>query len=148
MLFRSEAAADYTHKIGEVKLNVGGTFSLNKNEIKDQAEQPRAYDNLVTTGYPLNSIWGLKAIGLFKDQADIDASVPQTFSEVRPGDIKYEDVNHDGKIDANDYTKIGHSTLCPEIYYTAHIGAEYKGVGFTALFQGVEIGRASCRERV
>ena len=132
-----EAAADYTRKIGEVKLNVGGTFSLNKNEIKDQAEQPRAYDNLVTTGYPLNSIWGLKAIGLFKDQADIDASVPQTFSEVRPGDIKYEDVNHDGKIDANDYTKIGHSTLCPEIYYTAHIGAEYKGVGFTALFQGV-----------
>ena len=132
-----EAAADYTRKFGEVKLNVGGTFSLNKNEIKDQAEQPRAYDNLVTTGYPLNSIWGLKAIGLFKDQADIDASVPQTFSEVRPGDIKYEDVNHDGKIDANDYTKIGHSTLCPEIYYTAHIGAEYKGVGFTALFQGV-----------
>ncbi len=132
-----EAAADYTRKIGEVKLNIGGTFSLNKNEIKDQAEQPRAYDNLVTTGYPLNSIWGLKAIGLFKDQADIDASVPQTFSEVRPGDIKYEDVNHDGKIDANDYTKIGHSTLCPEIYYTAHIGAEYKGVGFTALFQGV-----------
>lgn len=132
-----EAAADYTRKIGEVKLNIGGTFSLNKNEIKDQAEQPRAYDNLVTTGYPLNSIRGLKAIGLFKDQADIDASVPQTFSEVRPGDIKYEDVNHDGKIDANDYTKIGHSTLCPEIYYTAHIGAEYKGVGFTALFQGV-----------
>lgn len=48
-------------------LNIGGTFSLNKNKIKDQAEEPRAYDNLVTTGYPLNSIWGLKAVGLFKD---------------------------------------------------------------------------------
>lgn len=133
-----EAAADYSHKVGDVTLNIGGTFSLNKNKIKDQAEEPRAYDNLVTTGYPLNSIWGLKAVGLFKDQADIDASTPQTFSEVKPGDIKYDDVNHDGKIDANDRTKIGYSTLCPEIFYSLHIGAEYRGLGFNALFQGVD----------
>lgn len=109
---------------------------MNKNKIMDQAEEPRAYSNLVTTGYPLNSIWGLKAIGLFKDQADIDNSPTQTFSTVYPGDIKYEDVNKDGKIDANDKVKMGYSLRAPEIYYTFHLGAEYKGIGIDALFQG------------
>lgn len=131
-----EADVDYTHKFGEVQFNVGGTFSMNKNKIMDQAEEPRAYSNLVTTGYPLNSIWGLKAIGLFKDQADIDNSPTQTFSTVYPGDIKYEDVNKDGKIDANDKVKMGYSLRAPEIYYTFHLGAEYKGIGIDALFQG------------
>lgn len=57
---------------------------------------------------------------------------------MKPGDIKYDDVNHDGKIDVNDRTKIGYSTLCPEIFYSLHIGAEYKGLGFNAHFQGVD----------
>ena len=105
-----EAAADYTKSIGELKINVGATFALNKNKIKEQAEEPRAYENLVQTGNPLSSIYGLKAIGLFQNQAEIDASPVQTFSTVRPGDIKYEDVNGDNKIDANDQVKIGYST--------------------------------------
>lgn len=132
-----ETSLDYNYRFGQVDVNLGGTFSLNKNKIKEQAEQPRPYENLVTTGYPLNSIWGLKAIGYFKDQADIDNSPAQTFSTVLPGDIKYEDVNGDGKIDANDKTKIGYSTVCPEIYYTFHLGAEWKGIGIDAMFQGV-----------
>ena len=131
-----EAAADYTKSIGELKINVGATFALNKNKIKEQAEEPRAYENLVQTGNPLSSIYGLKAIGLFQNQAEIDASPVQTFSTVRPGDIKYEDVNGDNKIDANDQVKIGYSTACPEIYYTFHLGAEYKGFGIDAMFQG------------
>ena len=132
-----EARMDYSHNIGQVKVNIGGTLSLNKNKIKNQDEEPRAFNNLVTTGYPLNSIWGLKAIGLFKDQADIDKSPTQTYCAVHPGDIKYEDVNGDGKIDDNDKVKIGHSTVAPELYYTIHLGAEYKNFGIDAMFQGV-----------
>ena len=73
---------------------------------------------------------------MFRDEADIANSPTQTFSTVYPGDIKYEDVNGDQKIDANDVCKIGYSTACPEIYYTFHLGAEYKGLGFDAMFQG------------
>ncbi len=131
-----ELSLDYTKKFGELTFNVGGMFNFNKNEIKDQAEEPRAYSNLVQTGNPLNSIYGLKAIGLFRDQADIDNSPVQTFSTVRPGDIKYEDVNKDGVVDANDVTKIGYSAYAPEIYYNIHAGFEYKGFGFNFLFQG------------
>ena len=132
-----EISLDYTKQLGDLTFNVGGMFNLNKNEIKEQAEEPRAYENLVQTGNPLNTVYGLKAIGLFRDQADIDASPTQNFSTVRPGDIKYEDVNGDGVIDANDVTKIGYSAYAPEIYYNFHAGAEFKGFGFNVLFQGV-----------
>ncbi|MBP5388454.1 MAG: SusC/RagA family TonB-linked outer membrane protein [Prevotella sp.] len=131
-----ELSLDYTKTLGDLTFNIGGMFNYNKNEIKEQAEEPRAYDNLVRTGNPLNSTYGLVAIGLFRDQADIDASPKQNFSTVLPGDIKYEDINKDGVIDANDVTKIGYSGYAPEIYYNIRAGLEYKGVGFNLLFQG------------
>lgn len=132
-----EISLDYTKTIGDLTFNLGGSFNFNKNEIKDQAEEPKAYANLVETGNPLNSTYGLVAIGLFKDQADIDNSPKQNFSTVYPGDIKYKDINEDGVIDANDKTKIGYSAYAPEIFYNFHAGAEYKGLGFDLMFQGV-----------
>ena len=51
-------------------------------------------------GKPLGQIWGLQAIGHFVDQADIDNSTPQQFGPVKPGDIKYKDVNNDGVINS------------------------------------------------
>ena len=132
-----ELSLDYTKTIGELTFNLGGMFNYNKNEIKNQAEEPKAYPNLVQTGNPLQSTYGLIALGLFKDQAEIDASPAQNFSTVRPGDIKYQDVNGDGVIDANDVTKIGYSAYAPEIFYNFRAGLEYKGIGFDLMFQGV-----------
>ena len=132
-----ELSLDYTKTIGALTFNIGGAFNYNKNEIKEMAEEPKAYDNLVETGNPLQSTYGLVAIGLFKDEADIANSPTQNFSTVRPGDIKYQDVNGDGVIDANDKTKIGYSAYAPEIYYNFHAGAEYKGIGINLMFQGV-----------
>lgn len=127
---------NFSKQFGDVTLNLGGSFTYAKNKIKEQGEEPQAYANLVQTGNPLSSMYGLIAEGLFKDDAEIAASPVQTFSTVRPGDIRYRDVNEDGKIDANDVCKIGYSSVCPEIYYTFSVGAEYKGVGFNAHFQG------------
>ena len=59
------------------------------------------------------------------------------FSAVRPGDIKYKDMNGDRIIDDNDVHPIGHSSSVPEIYYGIKLGFEYKGFGLDALFQGV-----------
>ena len=132
-----ELSLDYNKQIGDLAFNIGGSFNYNKNEIKEQAEEPKAFDNLVETGNPLQSTYGLVAIGLFKDEADIAASPTQTFSTVRPGDIKYQDINNDGVIDANDKTKIGYSAYAPEIFYNIHAGAEYKGIGVNLMFQGV-----------
>ena len=132
-----DASIDFTHSFGDLTVNLGGNMTLAKTKIKDMAEEPRAYDNLVQTGNPLNSIYGLLAEGLFTSQAEIDAAPRQTFSAVRPGDIKYKDVNDDGLVDANDKVKIGYSVTAPELYYSFHVGAEYKGFGIDAMFQGV-----------
>ncbi|MDR0575860.1 MAG: SusC/RagA family TonB-linked outer membrane protein [Tannerella sp.] len=131
-----EAGADYYKTAGDFNFNIGATFTLNKNEIKEQYEETRAYDNLIRTNKPVGQLYGLIAEGFFKDQADIEGSVPHAFNQVRPGDIKYKDVNNDGKVDDNDVTAIGYNTLCPEIYYSFKLGAEYKGLGLAAMFQG------------
>lgn len=131
-----ETGLDYTKNVGDVILNVGGNFTLNKNQIKEQLEEPRLYSNLVQTGNPLKQTYGLQAIGFFKDEADIANSPAQNFSTVKPGDIKYKDINGDKKIDENDKIALGYSTTAPEVYYSFHLGAEWKGLGFTAQFQG------------
>ena len=128
---------DFAKNFGDWNVMAGGSFLFSKSKIIDMAEEPKAFDNLVETGNPLSSTYGLVALGLFTSQEEIDKSPTQTFSTVRPGDIKYADLNEDGVIDANDKTKIGYNPVCPEIYYTFNLGAEYKGIGLTAHFQGV-----------
>src|SRR5690606_29947028 len=51
--------------------------------------------------------WGYIAEGLFKNQADIDNHAKQTFGDVKPGDIKYKDVNGDGVVDTRDQVNLG-----------------------------------------
>ncbi len=131
-----EFSADYTKTFGEVTINVGGNFSYNKSKIVDMLEEPRLYKNLVQTGHRVDQLYGLIAEGFFKDEADIANSPQQLFSTVRPGDIKYRDVNGDKVIDANDKVAIGYTTTCPEIYYNFRLGAEWKGIGIYAFFQG------------
>ncbi len=133
----TELGLDYNKQIGQVSFTLGGNLSYNRSKVVNKDETPQLYDNLYETGHRLGQLYGYKAIGFFKDQADIDASTPQKLgSTPRPGDIKYEDVNGDGVIDKNDKTAIGYSTTCPEFYYNFHVGAEWKGLGFYALFQG------------
>lgn len=132
-----EASLDYNKQIGDVKFNIGANIDYYRSQIKEQDEAPKLYPNLVSTGHRVSQFFGYKAIGFFKDQADIDASKPQLLgSTPRPGDIKYEDVNGDGQIDTNDKTAIGYSTVAPEIYYNIHLGVEWKGLGIDAMFQG------------
>lgn len=135
---------NFNKNFGDWNVMAGGTFLFAKSKIVDMAEEPKAYDNLKETGNPLNSTYGLVAKGLFTssdfnaDGSLKDGIPAQNFSTVRPGDIRYEDLNGDGVIDANDKTKIGKNPLCPEIYYTFNLGAEYKGIGLVAHFQGVD----------
>ena len=131
-----ELGLNYSTKLGDLFLDYGGNFNLNRSKIVDMLEEPRLYENLVQTGNRVDQLYGLNAIGFFADAEDIAASPTQNFSVVRPGDIKYEDVNHDGVIDENDVVAIGNGGTSPEIYYNFHLGAEWRGLGVYALFQG------------
>ncbi|MDD4992138.1 MAG: SusC/RagA family TonB-linked outer membrane protein [Paludibacter sp.] len=116
--------------------HIGGQLSFARNKIinMDEGYQPEAY--LKRTGHSIGQAFGLQSIGFFKDAADISASPKQTFSIVRPGDIKYKDQNNDGIINSYDQIPLGYSTLNPEFYFSGFIGCEYKGFGFDALIQG------------
>lgn len=61
-----EVGANYTARLGSVIVNAGGNFNWNRNEIKEQLEEPRQYPNLVQTGHSLNQLYGLVADGLFE----------------------------------------------------------------------------------
>ena len=133
----TEIGANYYKKMGNVELNLGGTFTYNRSKIIEMLEEPAAYDYTLSTGNPVGQIFGLQAIGYFVDQADIDNSLPQQFGPVKAGDIKYKDMNGDKVINSDDRVAMGYNSTCPEIYYSFSLGLEWKGLGFSAQFQGV-----------
>ena len=133
----TEIGANYYKKMGNVELNLGGTFTYNRSKIIEMLEEPAAYDYTRSTGNPVGQIFGLQAIGYFVDQADIDNSLPQQFGPVKAGDIKYKDMNGDKVINSDDRVAMGYNSTCPEIYYSFSLGLEWKGLGFSAQFQGV-----------
>lgn len=116
---------------------IGGNLSYIQTKIVENGEGYKPWSYLSAKGLPSGQIFGLEAIGYFRDQADIANSPQQMFSEVRPGDIKYKDRNGDRIIDDNDVHAIGYSSTVPEIYYGIKLGFDYKGFGIDALFQGV-----------
>jgi TonB-linked SusC/RagA family outer membrane protein len=131
-----EFSARYAKKIGnDLFLNAMGLFSWGRSKINYTIENV-ASPNLSVIGQRVDEARGLKAIGFFADEADIANSPTQQFSQVRPGDIKYEDVNGDGVINANDVTGLGFTDGLPALNYAFTIGIEWKGVGVNAVFQG------------
>ena len=118
-----------------LNLNAGAMLSMVKSEILEWIETP-AYPNLSVIGDRADAERGLIAIGFFKDQADIDNSPVQQFGQVKVGDIKYKDVNGDNVINENDYVSQKYGNAFPSLNYAFTFGAEYKGFGIIATFQG------------
>lgn len=132
-----EFGASIDKKIRDFTFNLGGKFTISKNEIKEQLEESRPYDYLKRTGHSVGQIFGLQAIGFFIDDADIANSPSQEFSTVKPGDIKYKDQNGDGIINDYDMVAIGYNTSVPEVYFSFDFGVEWKNIGISGSFQGV-----------
>lgn len=92
--------------------------------------------NITLIGQPLGNLFGYRQIGVFRDQADVDNS--PRFADARPGDVKYADVNSDGKIDANDRTSIGNNQ--PDFIYGVTNTFSFKGIDLGIVVQGVQGG--------
>lgn len=111
-----EGDFSYTEKIPNGSATVRGNITYAKNEIINYEEPLQVYPYKYKKGYPYNTQRGLVAQGLFRDSVDILKSPRQTFGEVRPGDIKYKDVNGDGKIDKDDVVPLSYNSV-PEFQY-------------------------------
>ena len=111
------------------------SFWYAKNKVVYNAEAIQENEYLYGTGRMVGQPFVLEAIGFFKDEDDILKSPTQTFTDVRPGDIKYKDQNKDGKIDSNDYYPIGYTSM-PQITLGLHGGITFKGFDMDIFFQG------------
>jgi TonB-linked SusC/RagA family outer membrane protein len=122
----------------ELLISLKGTFTYAKNILNDRDEPPYPENEAYRSelGKSLNLNTGLIALGLFKDEADVENSPVQTFSDYGVGDIKYRDMNGDGRIDANDKLPIGNPTI-PQIVYGFGGSAQYRRFDFSIFFQGV-----------
>ena len=116
---------------------VNANWALNDSEIVENGQAYQPYDYLYTRGHKVGQLFGLEAVGYFRDEEDIAKSPEQTFSVVRPGDVKYKDQNGDGRIDSEDRVAIGKSTTVPEMVFGLNLGFEYKGFGIDMVFNGV-----------
>lgn len=132
-----ELSAEWNDQVNKhFSYYVGANISRAKTKVQENGEGFKDYPWMSAKGLPIGQIFGYEAIGYFNDQADIDNSPEQTFSAVRPGDVKYKDLNGDNIIDNRDIKAIGHSGSIPEWYGGLSLGFEYKGFGVDLLFQG------------
>jgi TonB-linked SusC/RagA family outer membrane protein len=92
--------------------------------------------NITQIGSPIGSFYGYKQLGVFKDQADLD-SYPHD-ATAKPGDVKYEDINGDKVINANDRTIIGNNQ--PDFIYGVTNTFSYKGFDLNIAIQGTQGG--------
>ena len=111
-----DTSLEYNQRVGQVRLSGKANFTYAHNTIIDNDQPDWKYPYLNRRGQMLWQQYGLVAAGLFESQADIDSWPTQTFGEVKPGDIKYIDINGDGKIDTNDEKPIGWAAV-PEIIF-------------------------------
>lgn len=112
-----------------------GNFTLSKNKINNWEEATQPYPYLSKTGFSNDVQRGFISLGLFRDQQDVDMS-PEQFGTVRPGDIKYKDVNGDGVITDDDKVPLFAYSGIPQFMYGFGAEVRYKNWTLNVLFKG------------
>lgn len=128
----------YTHTFNkDMAVTVRGNYTLAKNEVTYWEQSGVNFPYQSYTGVPYGVQRGLIALGLFADEDDILSSPKQTFMDnVRPGDIKYKDVNGDGQINDDDVVPLSYSNV-PQLQYGFGLDWNYKNFRVSVLFEGV-----------
>lgn len=112
------------------------TYATSRFDIYDEPAYKEPWRSRI--GKSLTQQWGYIAERLFVDDAETLSSPRQEISTYPygGGDIKYTDVNRDGKITVADQVPIGLPTT-PEIVYGFGLSIGYKGLDFSVFFQGL-----------
>ena len=116
--------------------NVGLNFTYIDNKVtKFQGGNSPDQLYLIREGYPYKALYGYKAVGIY--QSDEEAAQNMHSNGLKPemGNLKYEDVNNDGKLDYQDKQVLGNTI--PKITYGLTAGLRYKGFDLNILFQGL-----------
>jgi TonB-linked SusC/RagA family outer membrane protein len=134
-----EFQANWGNNIGkDFYYTIGGnitTIKNNVNALSTTGFQIIDGASKTTAGYPIGYFYGYISDGIYQTDAEIKQSPVSKIGEVKPGDIKYRDVDGDGFITEKDRTLIGNPT--PDFTYGISLTASYKGFDFGLDLTGV-----------
>ena len=128
----------FNDKIGELSYNVSVNGGYAKNKIIFWDETPGAPEWQRSTGMPTGTGLVYQYAGVFKDQAEIDANTVNYSAftgKLLPGDMKFVDVNGDGKINGDDQVRLDR-TSTPTFTGGFNLSLQYRNFDFSALIQG------------
>ena len=143
-----EIALDWQNKVGQVDYVIGFNAAYNSNVMAEVAN-PAGFINGVgwglngevtrtIEGHPVTSFFGYKTDGIFQSSDEVNAHINNEGLPIQPnaepGDIRFVDVDGDGKISDNDRTFIG--SPIPDWVLGANISLDYKNFSFYALLSG------------
>ena len=159
-----ELSLSWNDKIGkDFQYNVGWNMAYNHNEVtevksnqtynnggKDLLAENTGYMARFEEGHPIGYFWGYKTEGVMQNEADVQAYLDKNCkgnaanskqgTSIKPGDLKFVDVNGDGVVNDDDKTELGDPH--PDVTMGITLGASYKGfdlsvTGFGAFGQQV-----------
>lgn len=148
-----ELSLTHRNKIGSFNYNISGNISFTRTKMK-YVEEPEAQNSYLhwrnSKSNRYNDIWwGYGYAGQYRSYQDIATHPVYVNNSTLPGDYIYEDWNGDGIIDDKDIHPMGITTDSgtggliyknnPLLYYGLNIGAEYKGIDLSVLFQGAAL---------
>lgn len=131
LMYNGKATTDLRYQIG-----INGGYA--KNRVVFQDEVPGAPEYQFQEGKPIGAYLVYRHAGVFRDLAEIDANTIDysgVTNQLLPGDMKIEDVDGNGRIDADDQVRID-KNLIPTFQFGATFNLTYKNFDFNMLFQG------------
>jgi len=131
---------DFTYSV-----NVNGAYNKNKvtqisniagiiNGPENVLSQGTTYIYRLQVGQPMGFFYVYKTDGILQNQAEADAYNAATGSNSQPGDVRFVDTNHNGKIDPDDRVNIGNSNPTTTLGFSLNLG--YKGFDLGVVTSG------------
>lgn len=145
-----EASLGYNHSKGDFTWSANLNIGTARNEVLKLApgvteviagpafRAGGASFSRITVGDPLFYMYGLVTDGIYQNQAEVDAVFTRNPNQqvVKPGDIRFKDLNGDGDITSEDRTNIGNPF--PDFTYGLNLSAAYKSFDFNCFITGVQ----------
>ena len=134
-----EFSASWNDKVNDdFQYSISGNLTTLNNKVKSVYEEGfQVFDgpSILTGGAPIGSFYGYIVEGIYQSYSDVLSSTPSSLGDYGPGDLKYKDIDGDGKITPDDRTIIGNPT--PDIMFGMSGSVTYKKFTLSADLQGV-----------
>ena len=129
-----ELEAAWRDRVGKLGYSIAANLSDAKSTVGDLKGTEFRGDQIIRNGSEYNEWFGYLSSGLFQSQDQITGA-PVLNVTTKPGDVRYVDVNNDGKITTDDKVLLGGAL--PRYLYGGNLRADYEGFDFGITFQGV-----------